>query len=916
VGVAALAFAIVLLANHAWGASANLVDNAALTRLAGSNPAGWQTQAWLTAPGISSFGFKPTPEGGVLTVTNLKPNDGRWVQHLHLGPGWYHFTADLSTSNVGMNNTGGALCLLQYWISSPDLRGTNTWQPTGFYLKVGKSGADVDLACRLGGYSSTNTGTLQCRDIRGVKVASAPANDRHAFDLESIAASQTPPPPTAVGGDRSLVLLLIGVSLLLVVIGWRHIRTRSSGKGGTRGPDSGGGLLTRLAARREIEIALFLVSFLSFAYFYQASDHSTASRIDLIRALTERGTVWIDWYAGFNTADIVQMHSHIYSNKAPGGALTGLVPWVVVTTGLRAFLAPGPWFWALATYLTTVFSVSLISALCVVLTYRMALELGAAEGRAVAVALVLAFGTILFPHASEFTAEPIAAFCVFAAFYLLVRARPEDSLRIPLLAGLLAGWSVVCDYPTFILAAVVGTYALWKLRTAAKVGSFAAGAGIMALLLATYDLLAFGNPFFLSYEAYMLPGSDRFKAQAVGFAGVTYPHLNILWNVLFAPQRGLFFCNPVLLLMIPGLFFMWQRRMVRGEFVAIAAAIVAFILFNGSYGDSVVYWGGGTATGPRHIISALPFMVLPIAFLPAIFDYLFGLLALVSVFCMVMATAIEPHLPYEYLNPFRDFLWPAYLRGDFAYNKGAYFGGPPLLGDSVAFNLGKLARLPGWAQLIPLLALWLGFGRRLLRMLQPPPSLARGWAAVAAAAGLVAIFSPPVIGAVAMHPELDAAHGLLGRYYEGLQPGVYRPHLERIDSSINLDDNTQMGSLPYPSSAIWTGSIYAPSSGTYNFVIEADDNGWMSLDGRPVIADPGDITRLVDEGSTYLTAGWHSIKLGQRNIWGGESMHLFWQPPGEPQQLVPSQDLRPPSALASKGQSLAAQTSVGMAAHR
>ena len=301
--------------------------------------------------------------------------------------------------------------------------------------------------------------------------------------------------------------------------------------------------------------------------------------------------------------------------------------------------------------------------------------------------MTLALATIVFPHATQFAAEPIAAFSIFAAFYVLASNDPAEGSLPALGAGLLAGWSVVCDYSTFVVAVPVAFYAIWKLRDWFRIGVFSLGAGAGALILAGYDYLAFGSPVFLSYEAYMMPGSDRFAAQSAGFAGVTYPHLTILWNVLCGAQRGLFFCNPVLLLTIPGLYYLWRQRTWRAEFVVIASAIIAFILFNGSYGDSVVYWGGGTATGPRHLISALPFMVLAMVALPKGFNLVFAALAMISLWLMLMATAVEPHLPYEYANPFRDFLWPAYFRGDLAYNKSTYFGGPAIVDDTVAFNL-------------------------------------------------------------------------------------------------------------------------------------------------------------------------------------------------------------------------------------
>jgi hypothetical protein len=99
--------------------------------------------------------------------------------------------------------------------------------------------------------------------------------------------------------------------------------------------------------------------------------------------------------------------------------VTGIIPWICVTALLRLFLSNGGLCWALATYLTTVFSVSLIVALTAVVMYRCALLLGASGTRAVALALTLAFATIMFPYATELSGKPIAAACEFATFYLL-----------------------------------------------------------------------------------------------------------------------------------------------------------------------------------------------------------------------------------------------------------------------------------------------------------------------------------------------------------------------------------------------------------------------------------------------------------------------------------------------------------------
>jgi hypothetical protein len=891
-------------------AESNLLFNGDLTDGVANRPDHWQAEGWLTGPDITVYSWHHDANGPDLEVSNLKGNDARWVQNVHLGPGWYHFTALIRADDVGPSNTGAALSVMEDGIISQQLHGTTNWRRVGFFLKVGQSGADVGVACRLGGYGSLNTGTAFCRELRAELEVPASSEDPR-YDLDAIRGSNAPP-QNPDSSALVISILVLCAAILIGVVGWRRFAKGGSGRGGGAGPTLAAPSAVPAQStsprppdhvQRRVEAILFLVAALTFLYFYQASDHSTASRIDLIRALLERHTLWIENpYAGYNTADIVQLNSHIYSNKAPGGALTGIIPWAATATILRIFVKPDTGlYWALATYVTTVLTVSFLVAFLLVLLYRSALFLGAANGPAVAVALTLGFGTIMFPYATEFTAEPIAAAFIFFAFYLLMTTGRQSHLTGKYFcAGFFSGWAVLCDYPTFLLAAGVSVYALWKQPRGNPILAFVAGSFIPAILLATYNEAAFGNPLFLSYEAYMLPGSDRFPEQAVGFAGVTYPRADILWNILFGAQRGLLFCNPVLLLVVPGLVLFWRQERYRSESLLVTYVVLSFVLFNASYGESIIYWGGGTATGPRHIVSALPFMVLTLSFLPKQLDYAFVPLALLSVVLMVMVTAVEPHLPYEYDNPFRDFIWPAYLRGDLAYNKNAYFGGQPIVGDSVAFNLGKLAGLPGALQLLPLGLIWLICACALLNALKPwrdAASRRRMLAAVGLAIG--AVFAPPTVGSILAKPDLKMAHGLLGRYYEGLRPNGYPAHIVRVDQTIDFDSVVQLGALPTPSSVIWTGNIAISMPGMYRFAIIADDNGWLKIDGHWVIGNAGEVTKPRDVGSIQLASGLHSIEVGEHNIWDGAQMKLLWQLPAGREELVPSSVLIPESASSS-----------------
>jgi hypothetical protein len=668
-----------------------------------------------------------------------------------------------------------------------------------------------------------------------------------------------------------------------------------------KGPANSSRAIVPEDRRRQIEAAIFLIPFTTYAYFYQGADQSIACRFDLMRSMIEKGALWINDFCGYNTADIITFHGHIYSVKAPGTSYTALIPWMIFQIGLLPMKAAHePLYWAFITYLTTVFTTGLlISAMCVVM-FRFARFLGASEGRAAGIALILGLGTIAFPYATELTGEPVAAVCVFTAFYLLATFGTRPSSMRACGAGFLAGWAVLNDYPVFLVAAAIGIYALFKLRDWKFLVAFSTGAAITVVVMLAYNWGAFGNPFFFSYQAFKLsPAENRqFPEQAVGFVGLTYPKARILWNVLLDPQRGLFFCNPVLLLSIVGVGYFAQLKQCRAEFVVTVYSFVVLFLFNAAYGESIVSWGGGTATGPRQIVASVPFMVLALAFLPAAYNWLLGAMGVLSAAIMLMATSTNPHFPYEYDNPVRDFALQQFMRGDFATNRDAFFGGGMIVRDSVAFNLGKLIGLPGPFQLWPLALFWI-FGAydlsETLEVWGDRPS--RRLTQIATAVGIAAMFLLSMNQRV-MQPFLQSGHhGLLGRYYVGDSCGETPPHIVRVDRQLDFGQISEMGAMPFPSCDIWRGQLIAPKTGDYQFTIDVDDSGWVTVDGTPVIHDPGPISKSHDSGSIHLSEGPHRIEVGERNTGGGSYLHLYWKTPDATDiQIVPTEALIPDRA--------------------
>jgi hypothetical protein len=304
-------------------------------------------------------------------------------------------------------------------------------------------------------------------------------------------------------------------------------------------------------------------------------------------------------------------------------------------------------------------------------------------------------------------------------------------------AGALMGFSVTTEYPTALLVVIISVYGLWVINRAGSgwrakgklLAAFVLGLVIGSGFLLWYNIAAFGKIFYVPYEAYSKADSS-FPVYSRGFLGLRWPgfgqFLHALAAITIKPPIGMLYIgvehwrlyasSPVLWLAIPGVAIMLWRRRLRPEGLVVTAMIVIYLLFVTSYGNSIYDWSGAAYIGPRHIIPLLPFLALPIYYGGRKLRFVFYPLLAISVFYMLLATAIEPRVPFPFENPARDSFLPDYLHSRLAQNTDALFdpGHRKLTVDSTAFNLAKLARVPRSYQLAPLMSWWLIVGGALL----------------------------------------------------------------------------------------------------------------------------------------------------------------------------------------------------------
>jgi hypothetical protein len=468
-------------------------------------------------------------------------------------------------------------------------------------------------------------------------------------------------------------------------------------------------------------LALFLLLFVSYGYFYQAGGWNQNSRFDLVRAITDQGTLRIDIFRR-NTGDEAVWQGHYYSDKAPGVAL-GAVPIVAAVRPVMKAFGGDPESYggiALLSWLSTLLTVSLATAFAGVWLFDLALEFGATRGGALFAATAFGLASPTWPLATLFLGHAISGSLLLIAFASAARIGfdPGRDVGRGLFAGLAAGWATVCEFPAGVPAMLITLLAIANVRALGWRRAFrillalAAGALACALILMAYQYACFGSPFRVAYSHEM-----GFESMQQGWFGINSPRGIRMRRLLFGWYRGIVPLAPLLALAPLGLIGLACRRDTRARLAAITAGLIAlfYLLLNASY----VYWDGGWSYGPRHMEPAIPFVALGLAWLwtalPRAGRALLTAGWVWGAALSLLGVSVMAQPPEYYRRPIKQLLWPAFRDGDLALSMQTFAdsGTPPEqlrqhTGPKAAWNVGMKAGLDGLPSLLPLAAVWIG----------------------------------------------------------------------------------------------------------------------------------------------------------------------------------------------------------------
>ena len=491
-----------------------------------------------------------------------------------------------------------------------------------------------------------------------------------------------------------------------------------------------------MRASRRTDTLLFVLALTAFAYFHQGGGWSQNVRFAMVRAMVEAESFAIDDYLVYGvrpddagalmrlplrrarferdghpfalawrdtrgqltpidaevrgtaplvavedvaaSGDVAYDAGHFHPNKAPGTSFLA-VPGYAVLHAVERLLGLDVDRWAVLTFnawMVSVLSLGIVSALGVVVLTRLARAL-APERDAVLTALVFAFGTMHWPHATFLFEHNVIAVGVLVAFYAVERARmpvPADQDGLGAVgwlvaAGVSAGWAAITNYAFAPLVVLLGLFAIARVAPPWR-SALWFGVGVLGplALVCFYHWRCFGTPFTTNYAHQ----NQMFVAESRFLGVFALPRLDVLATLLVSPFRGIFFTSPVLVMGLAGLVLLWRGGGPRTWAWLITAAAAFPFLLNASFNG----WDGGYTAVPRYVAPAVPFLALPIALAWGRWPIATGVLAGVAVVIHLLLTAVDPQVPIGDLglagvapraiwriNPIGSYVLPLFVQG-------------------------------------------------------------------------------------------------------------------------------------------------------------------------------------------------------------------------------------------------------------
>lgn len=429
---------------------------------------------------------------------------------------------------------------------------------------------------------------------------------------------------------------------------------------------------------REWALCAVVLLLLSYSWmFSEVSVPNERTRVYLTVALVDHGTLAVDAplrrFGRVN--DLAKFEGRYFTDKAPGSSLMA----APIYAAARLFTEPQDWTIVDLCNLFRSWLMVPLGLLGFVLMRSLLRRLAISEPTVDVASLAFSVASPMLHYSTVFYGHVIVAVLILGALRLQLAAglfgddagtASKKRFAALLGAGACAGLAGLVEYQATVVGALLAL-PLFSAPRGARVQSIIAyglGALPFAAVLLTYNALAFGGPFELSYHHLVREAMQ--ELHGVGLAGATRPTWDAVEGMLFSQHRGMLVTTPFLALGLFALPFC-ARRMRPQLWIPVALCTIYFL---GIVASSNV-WFGGWSFGLRLLIPILGCLTLLAAYAFDFFDSRWPAatvpLRAMAIYGFVYQLSLQvsfPELPPKLLHPWADAVGPMLRAGIVAPN--------------------------------------------------------------------------------------------------------------------------------------------------------------------------------------------------------------------------------------------------------
>lgn len=292
-------------------------------------------------------------------------------------------------------------------------------------------------------------------------------------------------------------------------------------------------------------------------------------------------------------------------------------------------------------YFATSFTNPLLTAATCLLLLLFLLRLGNPLRRSIFLCMLFGLGTLAWPYSKALLSEALQTLCVTACAYLIYAFSHDGRLLRIAAAGFFFGLLIATKGFLAVLFPVVAVYVVAKARAGGgrreavrALACFIPPVAAWGAVALAYNHARFGGAFNFGY--YLLNDRDSLYRFSV-------PLYVGLHGLLISSGKGLFFYVPATAAACASFRAFHARH--RHEALLCAAMVITLAVAYAKWNQ----WHGDFAWGPRFLVPAMPFIVLPLgaglgAFLkkrPFTRYAAVGALLALSVFVQVLGVSVK-----------------------------------------------------------------------------------------------------------------------------------------------------------------------------------------------------------------------------------------------------------------------------------